>query len=183
MPGEAVVNIKSLIRELNQIQPKLATKLRNEAKAPAKPLTARIKSVIRSITPLSGMRTKGRLGWGMGKPADHTLVRFNASYSRTKAITPLVSVWVDSPMTAVADVAGRGSNRKAKTVTRPYPYKNGKRTHTINGGNGGDIFVSNLKSKRMNNFVYPAVEASLPDVEREIKLVIRKFEAELARKI
>jgi hypothetical protein len=183
MPGEAVVNIKSLIRELNQIEPKLAHKLRNEAKAPAKPLVARIKAVVRSITPLSGMRTRGRLGWGMSKPADHTLTKFSSGYSRSKAITSLVSIWVDSPMTSVADVAGKGSNRKAKIVTKPYPYKGGKRTHHINGGNGGDIFVANLRSKRMNNFVYPAVESSLPDVEREIKLVIRKFEAELARKI
>jgi hypothetical protein len=187
MSDEAVRNVKALIHELNKIQPKLANKLRAEAKAPAKPLISKLKIRINKIVPLSGMlKGRGRLVWGAGKPADHTSIKFNAGYSRTRAITSLVSIWVDSPMTSVADIAGKGSNRKAKTMTKSYEYRGGTRKHRIGVGdkgmNGGSGFVQNLRSHGMNNFVYPEVEQALPDVEREIKLVIRKFEAEISRK-
>jgi hypothetical protein len=188
MSDEAVRNVKALLRELNQLQPKLANKLRAEAKAPAKPIVARIKTRINKIVPLSGMlKGRGRLVWGAGKPADHVTTKFNSRYSKTSAITSLVSVWADSPMTAIADVAGKGGNRKALKVTKSYSYRGGNRRHKIGVGdkgmNGGAGFVQDLRSHGMNNFIYPAVEEALPDVEREIKLVIRKFEAELARKI
>jgi len=182
MPGSSLYGVRELMSDLRKLQPDLAKELRAKAKAPAKPLVSKIKARINRIKPLSGMRTKGRLGWGNGKKADHTLIKFSSGYSRTRATTSLVSIWVDSPMTSVAEVAGKGGMRKAKTVTKSYPYKGGSRTHRINGGNGGDEFVLNLKKHDMNNFIYPTVESALPDVEREIKLVIKDFEKKLNRK-
>jgi hypothetical protein len=43
--------------------------------------------------------------------------------------------------------------------------------------------VNKLRERNKSNFVYPAVEDSLPNAEREIKLVIDKYARMVNRKL
>lgn len=190
MAEEVVFNVREVMRELNNLDPQLTKDLRKEAKSVASGMQKAIKLKINEIKPLSGMSqiTKtggvntGRLAWGAGKKADTVLIRFRASRSRTRAITPLVSLWITSPMTAVADVAGKGSFRRSQTITREYNYKGAKRRHRVNSGQGKQ-FVAALKSRDANNFIYGEVEAKIPMAEREIKLIFEKYARKVNRRL
>jgi len=182
--SNVVYNIRQLTKDLNELEPGLKNQMIREAKEPAKPLIAAIRRVIPSTPPLSGMsqtNNRGRLAWGAGKKADSVVAKFRAGRSRRTAITPLVSIWVNSPMTAIADVAGRGNMRKAKPVTNEYAYKDGTRRHRVTSQ--GQTMVNKLRERNKSNFVYPAVEDSLLNAEREIKLVIDKYARMVNRKL
>ena len=176
-----VYDVKGLIKDLQAVEPGLKKELVRDAKAVAKPVASSIKSVIPSTAPLSGMQGNGRVSWGADKPANSVSIRFRTGRSRIRAITPLVAIWVVSPMTAIADVAGKGNFRRAKPVTREYDYKGGKRRHKVSSQ--GEIMVTKLKSKGFNNFIYPEVEQSLPSAESEVKLVIERYAAKVNRKL
>ena len=47
----------------------------------------------------------------------------------------------------------------------------------------GQKMIKHLRSKRGNNFVYPAAEASLPIVKAEIKLILERYAAKVNRKL
>jgi len=181
MGSDVVFDVKSLVKDLQAVEPNLKKEIVRDAKAVAKPVASSIKSVIPSTAPLSGMRGNGRVSWGAGKPANAVSVRFRTGRSRIRAITPLVAIWVVSPMTAIADVAGKGNFRRSKPITREYDYKGGKRRHRVSSQ--GEIMVTKLKSKGVNNFVYPAVEQSLPMIQAEVKLVIEQYAAKVNRKL
>ena len=184
MTETVVYNIRQLSKDLEALEPGLKRQMVREAKEPAKPLIAAIRRVIPSTAPLSGMsqtNNSGRLAWGAGRKADNVVAKFRAGRSRSRAITPLVSLWVQSPMTAIADVAGKGNMRKAKPVTNEYAYKDGTRRHRVTSQ--GQTMVNKLRERNQNNFVYPAVEESLPSAEREIKLVIDKYARMVNRKL
>lgn len=193
--ADVIFDVKALIRDLNDIDPDLRKAMIREAKTEAKPMASKIKSVIPTVAPISGLsKTRvsrsgggfnsnptGRLAWGEGKPANSVSIRFRSGRSRRTAVTTLVGIWVTSPMTAIADTAGKGSMRKAVTVTREYSYKNGTRRHRVNGQ--GSSLVKNLKDVGLNNFVYPAVESQIPDTERQVKLVFERYAAMVNRKL
>jgi hypothetical protein len=187
--SNVVYNIRQLTKDLNELEPGLKNQMVREAKEPAKPLIVAIRKVIPRTAPLSGMGqvtkkggpNSGRLAWGAGRKADNVVAKFRAGRSRRTAITPLVSIWVQSPMTAIADVAGKGNMRKAKPVTNEYAYKGRTRRHRVTSQ--GQTMVNKLRERNQNNFVYPAVEASLPNAEREIKLVIDKYARMVNRKL
>ena len=185
MADNVVYDVKGLIKDLNALEPGLKKAMVKEAKAIAKPIATNIKRAIPSIAPLSGMlpqnNPSGRLAWGAGKPADQVSIRFRTGRSRYAAVTPLVAIWVTSAMTAIADVAGKGSMRKAKKVTSEYAYKGGRRKHRVT--TQGRTMIANLKNRYANNFVYPAVEDSLDDAESKIKLVIDKYARMVNRKL
>jgi len=185
MANEVIYDVKGLIKDLNALEPGLKKAMVKEAKAIAKPIASNIKNAIPSTAPLSGMLPQnnptGRLAWGAGKKADSVSIRFRTGRSRVSAVTPLVAVWVTSPMTAIADTAGKGGMRKAKKVTSEYDYKNGRRRHQVTSQ--GRTMIANLKSRYANDFVYPAVEDSLDDAESKIKLVIDKYARIVNRKL
>lgn len=184
-----VYDVKGLIKDLNALEPGMKNAMVREAKAEAKPIVENIKRVIPTTAPLSGMSkvTKsggsntGRLAWGVGKPAKSVTVKFRSSRSRTKAITPLLSIWVNSPMTAIADIAGKGSMRKAKRVTSEYAYKGGTRTHKVT--TQGRIMVARLRERNQNDFVYLAVGDSIDDAEVRVKLVLNNYAKKVNRKL
>ena len=193
--ADVIFDVKALIADLNEIDPGLRKAMVREAKAEAKPMASKIKSVIPKVAPLSGLsKTRvprsgggfngnptGRLAWGEGKPANSVSIRFRSGRSRRTAITTLVGIWVTSPMTAIADVAGKGSMRRAVKVTREYDYKNGTRRHKVNGQ--GLALIRNLKNVGLNNFVHPTVEDQIPDTERQVKLVFERYAAKVNRKL
>ena len=185
MADSVIYDVKGLIKDLNALEPGLKKAMVKEAKDIAKPIASNIKRAIPDVAPLSGMlksnNPTGRLAWGAGKAADTVSIRFRTGRSRFTAVTPLVAVWVTSPMTAIADVAGRGNMRKAKKITNEYAYKGGKRRHRVT--TQGRTMIDNLQSRYANNFVYPSVEDSLDDAENKIKLVIDKYARMVNRKL
>jgi hypothetical protein len=196
-----VYDVRGLIRELNTLEPGMKNAMVREAKAEAKPIVSILKQVIPKTAPLSGMsRTSvsrrrsathpnggtnsnpnGRLAWGAGKPAKSVTVKFRASRSTRSAITPLVSVWVNSPIVAISDIAGKGSLRKAKKITSEYAYKDGTRRHRVT--TQGRTMIRVLKERNLNNFIYPNVEDSLDDVSKEVKLVLERYARKVNRKL
>lgn len=190
--SSVVYDVKGLIKDLNTLEPGLKKQMVREAKDIAKPIASNIKNVIPTTAPLSGMSLKnnpsGRLAWGGSTtakgnriPANQVSVRFRASRSRTRAITPLLSIWVTSPMTAIADIAGKGSMRKAKKVTSEYAYKGGRRSHRVTSQ--GRIMVARLRERNQNDFVYLAVGDSIDDAEVQVKLVLNKYAKKVNRKL
>lgn len=185
MTENTIYDVKGLLRDLNHLEPGMKNAMVREAKAVAKPIVSNIRQAIPATAPLSGMsqtaNPNGRLAWGAGKKADSVTTKFRSSRSRTTAVTSLLSIWVNSPMTAVADVAGKGSMRKAKKVTSEYAYKGGTRRHRVTSQ--GQTMVTMLKRRYANDFVYPAVGDSLDDAQREVKLVIDKYARKVNRKL
>jgi len=190
--SSVVYDVKGLIRDLNAFEPGLKKEMVREAKDIAKPIASNIKQAIPTTAPLSGMsitkNPSGRLAWGGSTnakgnkiPANQVSVRFRSGRSRTRAITPLLSIWVTSPMTAIADIAGKGSMRKAKKVTNEYAYKGGRRTHRVTSQ--GRIMIDRLRQRNSNDFIYPAVGDSIDDAEVRVKLVLNKYAKKVNRKL
>ena len=196
-----IYDVKGLLKDLDGLKPGLKKQLVRDAKLVAKPIIAIIKSQIPTTAPLSGMsRTpvsrrpsashpnggtnsnpNGRLGWGAGKAANSVTAKFRSSRSRFSAVTPLLAIWVNSPMTAIADIAGKGSMRKARKVTNEYAYKDGSRRHQVTSQ--GRWMIKGLKERNLNNFVYPNVEDRLDDAQAEVKLIVEKYARMVNRKI
>lgn len=179
--ASVVYDVKGLLRDLEALEPGLKKQLRRDTKDIGKPIASIIKSQIPTVAPLSGMSHHGRTGWGEGKPANQVVVKFKSGRSKYSAVTPLVSVWVTSPMTAIADVAGKGGMRKAKKVTSEYAYKDGFRRHAVTSQ--GRWMIRKLRERNLNNFVYPNVEDRIDDAQTEIKLVIDRYAAKVNRKL
>jgi len=199
--SSVVYDVKGLLRDLEALKPGLKKELMRDAKGVAKPIVSILKSQIPKTAPLSGMsRTpvsrrpsashpnggtnsnpNGRTAWGAGKPANSVTIKFRSGRSRISAVTPLVSIWVNSPMTAIADVAGKGNMRKARKVTSEYSYKDGTREHRVTSQ--GRWMIRRLKERNLNNFIYPNVEDRLEDTQSEIKLVIDRYAAKVNRKL
>jgi hypothetical protein len=179
-----VYDAKDLLNQLKTIEPKLKKEMLSEARGIAKKPQDLIKSAIPEVAPLSGMgmdkNPSGRTAWGAGKPANKVDFSTRATGSRRYAVTSLFRLIVASPMTAIADIAGKGSGVPRNQVTKPYAYKGGTRTHKVT--NQGEVMINRLRERRKSNFVYPAVEDSLPSVEAELKLVVDKFARKINRK-
>ena len=176
-----IYDVKGLLRDLEALEPGLKKQLVRDAKDVAQKVANPIKKIIPSTAPLSGMQGNGRVSWGAGKPANSVSIRFRTGRSRIRAVTPLVAIWITSPMTAIADVAGKGNFRRSKPITREYDWQGTKRRHRVSSQ--GQIMVTKLKSRDSNNFIYPEVEQSLPSVQSEIKLVIDRYAAKVNRKL
>jgi hypothetical protein len=164
-----IQGIKEMQRMLAGLDTKLVSALQKEAKTIAAPGAERVRSAIPSVVPLtgkngfSGMLNHGRLGWGVGKPANSVSVRYRTSRSKKAAVTSLVAIWVNSPGTAMIDTAGKG--------------KHTKRTKQ------GIAMIRKLTRDGANNFAWPAVEQEIPRMNAEIRLVLNKYAAIVNREV
>ena len=193
MTESVIYDVKGLLKDLEALEPGMRKALVKDAKDVAKPIVTEIKKekTIPTTAPLSGMslrnNPRGRLAWGGSQtkkgtrvPANSVTTKFRSSRSRTRAVTPLVAIWVNSPMTAIADIAGKGNMRKAKKITSEYAYKDGTRRHRVT--TQGQTMIRVLKSRNLNNFIYPNVEDRLEDAQAEVKLVIDRYARKVNRK-
>jgi len=191
MAESVIYDVKGLLKDLEALEPGMRKALVKDAKAVAKPIVTEIKKSIPTTAPLSGMslrnNPRGRLAWGGSQtkkgtrvPANSVTTKFRSSRSRTRAVTPLVAIWVNSPMTAIADIAGKGNMRKAKKITSEYAYKDGTRRHRVTSQ--GRWMIKGLKERNLNNFIYPNVEDRLEDAQAEVKLVIDRYARKVNRK-
>jgi hypothetical protein len=180
-----VYDVKGLMANIKAIEPGLKKAMTDEAKGESQGLQTLIRKAIPDVAPLSGMNKinnpSGRLAWGAVKPADKVEFRYKTTGSNRRAITPLFKLMITSPMTAIADTAGKGSGVPRSLTSKPYRYQGGTRTHKLNGQ--GRSMIINLKRRNGSNFVYPAVEAGLPSVELKLKLVVEKYALKVNRKL
>ena len=173
-------NVRELHRRLDAIDPELKKAMVKDAKLAAKPLQTGIKAAIPTVSPLSGANSKGRLGWGEGKPVKSVTVSYRTGRSKTTAITSLLSVRVNSPIVALMDYAGRKPRGPVRQVTRPYPYKNGTRQHRVNGQ--GEAMMDRLNMlRRASRFAWPAAERALPAVQAQVKGILDRASSRISR--
>lgn len=200
---DVIFDAKPVLKALNQLEPGLRKQMLREMKEITKPTVNKIKSVIPSTAPMSGMsvpRTstsmddrkfnnngEGRLSWTGGKyknkviAPDNVIPRFSSSRSRRSAVTSLFGIWLRSPGVAMLATAGKGSGRPKYATTREYPYKGGVRRHKNNGQ--GEAFIRKVKNTGLYNFFYRAGEKTVPSMEGEVKLVWEKYSSKVSRKL
>ena len=186
MSDDVVFNAKEIVKALNELEPGLKNRMVKEIRVVAEPAITAIKSAIPTVNPfISPIRpianTRGRLGWGVKVKPDTVKPSFTTKASKKTAVTSLVRIVVSSPATALADVAGKGTGEVRNPMTKSYAYKGGMRSHRTT--TQGQKMIRHLRSKKANNFVYPAVEKSLPMVKAEIKLIIERYAAKVNRKL
>ena len=185
MAQNVVYDAKGLLATIKAIEPGLKKQMLAEARKISEGPQSAIRDAIPAVAPLSGMsqikNPNGRLAWGAGKPANKVDFSMRATGSRKYATTSLFRLIVASPLTAIADTAGKGSGIPRNERTKPYPYKGGMRTHKVNGQ--GEAMIVNLKKRSKSNFVYPAVLGKLGSVEAELKLVVEKYALKVNRKL
>lgn len=185
MAKEIVYDARGLIKDLEAIQPGIKKELKKAAAEEAEPSLSAVRNAIKLDPPLSGMgkdkNLRGRLAWGQRVPANKVTFGISITGRKKTAITPLFKLVVSSPMTAIADVAGKGSGVPRSDRTKEYRYRGGTRTHKVS--TQGRSMIYNLRMRNRSNFVYPAVEKSLPMTERKLKLVLDRYAAKVNRKL
>jgi len=186
MADDIVYNAKEIVKALNQLEPGLKNAMVKEMKVVAAPAITAIKRAIPKVNPFESKvrpvsNTRGRLGWGVGRKPDEVKFSLKTKASKKFAVTALASLRVNSPATALADVAGKGSGTPRRSVTNSYIWKGQTRTHRVT--TQGKSMIRHLRTNRTNNFVYPGVEKSLPRVQAEIKLILEKYAAKVNRKL
>ena len=172
----SVQDIRELQKRLKAIEPRLRTELVRDVKRIARPLESDIKSNIPSIAPLSGMgKDRGRLGWGVGVPANKTLIQFRTSAGGKYLTTLLVRVMVSSLATVLSDMTGRtacfvgagprNDNASASEKRRnSSPAKGAKFIESLNRALGSGA----------SRMAWPAAEKSRDAVRVAIEQVLRQ---------
>jgi hypothetical protein len=155
--------VNQFMRSLKRIDPDLRKQLMRRVKALGKPVETAIKSNLPAISVLIGMNNKGRLGWGIGKPANSTTLRFKSTASKMSSVSPLLSVVVNSPAMVITDMAGRRSEGKTKS--------------------GRQMIARLNRERRASRFVYPAGDKAKPGVDEQIKVTIEEAARETLRNL
>lgn len=182
-------DIRKLKRNLKDVEPGLQQQFVKDIKAIGKEASSPIKSAIKSVKPLSGMRHAGKTAWGVGKPIDSTTVRSKMRTGGKSMTTSLVSVRINSAAVNIMDMAGRsgksiGRGKRNSGYTpvvrrtadgglvayaRRTPYEAGKRfIESLNA-------VSGILKRGASRIAWPSIEKDLPEFERKIDGVIEKY--------
>lgn len=177
----SVLDIRELQRRMREVEPRLRTEFVRDLKSIGKKLESPIRSRINSVQPLSGfLADRGRLGWGVGVPADKVTTQFRTSMGGRSLTTTLLRVKVWSPAVIIMDMAGRsgasvGRGRRNDNATPTARRRNANQ-------NKGEAFIRSLNSEiggRASRIVYPAAESSLPglraETERVLDAAMRRF--------
>jgi hypothetical protein len=184
-----ITDWRFLIRETRKIDPALIEKFKKNAKRIGRPVEKAVQSGIPNRRPIRGMQPKvvpGRMTWGTVMPAKSTELKVDTRMR--KKGKSIVSVWVNSPATAMADIAQKNGDRSGK-LTREYDYSRsptGKRRHRINGqGSGMVVALNKYKSHAPSRMVWPSAEKALPAVNAEMYVLLQqtatKINAEIQR--
>jgi hypothetical protein len=172
----SVQDIRELQKRLKAIEPRLRTELVRDVKRIARPLESDIKANIPSIAPLSGMaKDRGRLGWGVGVPANKTLIQFRTSGGGKSLTTSLVRVKVSSPATVLADMAGRSGRYVGQGRRNDNASASEKRRNSSPAK--GAKFIESLNralGSGASRMAWPAAEKSRDAVRVAIEQVLRQ---------
>ena len=186
-----VTDWRFLIRETRKIEPKAIAQFKKNALAIGRPVDNAVKKGISTRHVIRGMKPKvipGRTSWGGNNvPVKQTRLQVNTKiYKKGKGI---VSVWVDSPAVAIADMANRRGPNK---ITREYEYSRsatGKREHRVNGQGSAMVQAlrasTRVKKRDISRIVYPSAEKALPQVNAKmiglIESMSQRINAEIVR--
>jgi hypothetical protein len=194
----SVRDVRELQRRLKEIEPRLRTQIMRDVKALGKPIERQIKAGITQITPPSGMlKSRGRLGWGVMRPADATQLQFRTRMPGRSLTTSLLRVRVTNPATTMADMAGRskrwvGKGTQGTGRTRDFSRpSNGRSIGTVMSRkvtkSAGNKWISRLNrmqgigKNKASRFIYPSAEKSIPAVSQEVERVLRSAYAFINR--
>lgn len=186
-----ITDWRFLLRETRKIEPAMIEKFKKNAKRIGRPVERAVQSGISNKFPITGMEQKvipGRMTWGAVIPAKSTELKVDTRMR--KKGKSIVSVWVNSPAVAMADVAKKLGNRDGR-LTREYRYSKsptGTRRHRVNGQGSGMVkALEQAKFKKSNpsRMVWPSAEKALPAVNAEMYTLIeqasQKINAEIKR--
>lgn len=176
-----ITDWRFLVRETRKVDPALVEKFKKNAKRIGRPVERAVQSGIPNRAVIRGMQPKvipGRVTWGAVLPAKSTELKVDTRMrKRGKSI---VSVWVNSPATAIADVANKLGDRSGR-LTREYDYSRsptGRRRHRINGQGSGMVVALNkatgVKKRSPSRMVWPSAEKALPAVNVEMAALINQ---------
>ena len=156
------VPINKLLKRIREIDPELRKQIVRNIKDVGKPVETAIKQNLPAISPLKGANNKGRLGWNVDKPHDSTTLKFKATGSKTQAVTPLLSVRINSAAMSMMDIAGR----KSKGTTR-----------------SGRAMIARLnRERRASRYVWPAGLEASPKVQDALQGIIGRVSNYFNRK-
>jgi hypothetical protein len=184
------VGVKEMIQTLQTLEPATYKKLRANIRLVTKDAVSAVKKAVPSVSPFAGRREdgfthSGRTAWsGATVTTNITPAQRSRAFGSTTSNLVAISATGRSGQFGfnILDMAGRGSGRgrRPKTVTRPYAYKGGTRTHRLNGQGQGMI---NALNQRPSRYFYPAIESELPGIRRGVEQVIDQVAADMNRKI
>jgi hypothetical protein len=172
--GVSVMDVREMQKRMKAIEPRMRTEFVRNLKAIGKPLESKVKTGIGTIQPLSGMlKDKGRLGWGVGMPADKTLIQYRTSMSGKSLTTSLLRIKVSSPATVLVDMAGRSGRYVGEGRRNDNASPSEKRRNASPAK--GAAFIRSLNEKNgasASRRIWPSAEASLPAIRREVEIVL-----------
>jgi hypothetical protein len=172
--GVSVMDVRELQKRMKAIEPRMRTEFVRNLKAIGKPLESKVKTGIGTIQPLSGMlKDKGRLGWGVGMPADKTLIQYRTSMSGKSLTTSLLRIKVSSPATVLVDMAGRSGRYVGEGRRNDNASPSEKRRNASPAK--GAAFIRSLNEKNgasASRRIWPSADASLPAIRREVEIVL-----------
>jgi hypothetical protein len=193
LDADIVLDAKAVVKALNQLEPGLKKQMVAEMKKISRPMEKNIKDIIPTTSPFGSAghsEGQGRLSWDYGtwKKGGSRVAPNNvtASFSTGRArgfrtTNSLFKVWVRNPMVALSGTAGKGSGSPRYGVTKEYAWRGTTRRHR-NAGQGQKL-INKVRSSGLYNFFYKEADKTLPDVERQIKLVWERYSAKVSRKI
>lgn len=184
------VGVNAMIQTLQKLEPDTYKKLRAEIRFITAPAVSAVKSNISVVSPFAGRRKdgfshNGRTAWsGASVTTNITPAQRSRAYGSTTSNLVAISASGQNKQFGfnILDMAGRGTGRgrRPKSVTKPYAYKGGTRTHRLNGQ--GQAMIDAIGSSPSRYF-YPAIESKLPDIRRRVEIVFDRVAAEMNLKI
>lgn len=191
-------DINQTLRKVRETEPDLKKQFIEDIRSIAKEAESPIKSGIRRVEPLSGMKNHyGVTSWNNGKYApDATQIRVKAKAGGRSLTTSLVSIKIRSAAVSILDMAGRSrrSVGKGKRNSGLTPVVR----RTADGSliayarrttvEAGTKFIANLNAAAgvvkgsASRIAWPSVEQNLPQFERRIDRVIDDFYRDANRK-
>lgn len=190
-PTYSVKDIRTLQKNLREIEPELKRQFVRDIKKIGKAAQKPIVKAIRQVQPPSGMRFNyGKTGWGREVAADKTKVRFRTQAGGKSLTTGLVSVRLESAAANILDMAGRSGRSvgagyqgtgRTREFTRRDKYGN---IHTMTRATtkaAGDKFIARLNQasgitqRGASRMAWPAVERDLPEFEKQIDQIIKEY--------
>ena len=189
-----LIGVKETLEELRAVQPTVYNQMVADVKRIMEPTVTAIENNIPKISPLystkrgrSGMDHNGRSALVPVKVTPRVFRAGRASFgTEAKFVQITAESTGDKFGFEMIDMAGRGSGqgRRAASVTKPYSYKGGSRTHRLNGQ--GAAMIRKLDSKgKGSRYTYPAAEASFVKVQaqvlRTVDIAVGKINRKLGR--
>lgn len=184
-----VTDWRFLIRETRKIEPRTIAKFKAKALEIARPVDNAVKRGISKRAVITGMKPKvmpGRVSWG-GNGVDVRKTDIKVNTKIYKKGVGIVSVWVQSPSVAIADMANRRGPNK---FTRSYPYsrsKSGMRKHYVNGQGSGMVQAlrksTKVRNRDISRIVYPSAEKALPTVNKKMLVLIESVSQQINSEI